>query len=86
MYYNLEILACKDLSNIYSHPSKLCNVISSVVPMIDYNCSFTCNISMIEWNFRESIIIDYNRKNPQVKEFHFYFTPNANFCSILVIR
>ena len=22
---------------------------------------------------------DYNRKNPQVKEFHFYLTPNSNF-------
>ena len=29
---------------------------------------------------------DYNRKNPQVKEFHFYLTPNSNFCSILVIK
>ena len=30
--------------------------------------------------------IDYNRKNPQVKEFHFYLTPYANFCSILAIK
>ena len=30
--------------------------------------------------------IDYNQKNPQVKEFNFYLTPNANFYSILVIK
>ena len=29
MHYNLEILASKDPPNIYSHPSKLCNVISN---------------------------------------------------------
>ena len=28
----------------------------------------------------------YNRKNPQAKEFHFYLTQQANFCSILVIK
>ena len=26
--------------------------------------------------------IDYNRKNPKAKEFHFYLTQNANFCLI----
>ena len=53
--------------------------------MIDYNRkSF---IYMQPINDRMAFQgIDYNWKNPQVKEFHFYLTPNANFCSILVIK
>ena len=53
----------------------------SVVPMIDYNRkSFIYMQPIID---RMGILgTDYNRKNPQSKEFHFYLTPNANFCSI----
>ena len=55
--------------------------LASVVPMIDYNRkSFIYMQPIID---RMGILgIDYNQKNPQAKEFHFYLTPNANFFSI----
>ena len=55
------------------------------VLMIDYNRKSFIYMQPIDdrMEFRG---IDYNRKNPQAKEFHFYLTPNANFCSILVIK
>ena len=56
---------------------------SSVVPMIDYNQKSFIYMQPID-DQMEFQGIDYNRKNPQVKEFHFYLTPNANFYSILL--
>ena len=60
-------------------------VFTSVVPMIDYSRESFIYMQPINGRM-EFQGIDYNRKNPQVKGFHFYLTPNANFCSILVIK
>ena len=56
-------------------------MINSVVPMINYNRK-----SFIYMQSVGILGIDYNRKNPQAKEIHFYLTLNAYFCSIFVIK
>ena len=66
-------------------PAHMRSLISSVVLMINYNRKSFIYMQPIN-DRMEFQGIDYNRKNPQVKEFHFYLTPNANFCSILVIK
>ena len=58
---------------------------TSVFPTIDYNRKSFIYSQSID-DRMEFQGIDYNRKSPQVKEFHFYLTPNANFCSILVMK
>ena len=60
---------------------------SSVVQMIDYNRKSFIYMQPIDDHRSVGILgIDYNRKNPQAKEIHFYLTLNANFCSFFVIK
>ena len=53
----------------------------SVVPMIDYNPK-----SFIYMQPILILGIDFNRKNPQAKEVHFYLTLNAKYLFNLVIK